>query len=123
MGKPLAVIEYDHEDLTVENGDAVREVAYVYEQLPDAHHFRLLELSPGKWGSRLECEISTHVFDENNVPLYRALSYMWTESKYDRLIISGKSTAESQSFRDQYSIRHPVRRPSSHLTSTQFEDK
>jgi hypothetical protein len=28
MSKPLAVIEYDHEDLTIENGDAVREIAY-----------------------------------------------------------------------------------------------
>lgn len=108
MGKPLAVIEYDHEDLIVENQNAVREVAYVYEPLPDAHHFRLLELCPGKWGSRLECVISTHVFDEYNVPLYRALSYTWMESKYDRLIISEKSTEESRSLRDRYSIRHPV---------------
>jgi len=56
MGKPPAVIEYDHEDLTIENEDAVREVTYMYEPLPDAHHFRLLELSRGNgvpdWNAR-----------------------------------------------------------------------
>ncbi|PMD16220.1 hypothetical protein NA56DRAFT_545385, partial [Hyaloscypha hepaticicola] len=58
---------------------------YAYSPLPDSHCFRVLELFPGDHDSRLECQLSIERLDDEDLLPYRAVSYTWTESKYDNL--------------------------------------
>ena len=71
------MLENDDNDLTIEEESTFRNLAYAYQPLPDAHHFRLLYLLPGEETSRLECQILTRSFDTYNYdpPLYCAISY------------------------------------------------
>jgi hypothetical protein len=42
------------------------------------------------------------------VPLFRAVSYTWMESKYDNLTINGERMSDFPGLRGKYSIRHPL---------------
>ena len=105
--KPLAVLEYDADKVTVEP-DGPAPTAHVYEPFPGDNWIRLLQLLPGQGASRLECRVSAYDMDDSALPPYRAVSYTWVESKYDNLVIAGQRVDEFPGPRARYSIRHPV---------------
>ena len=105
--KPLAVLEYDADNVTVEP-DGPATTAHVYEPFPGDNWIRLLQLLPGQGASRLECRVSAYDMDDSALPPYRAVSYTWVESKYDNLVVAGQRIEEFPGPRARYSIRHPV---------------
>jgi hypothetical protein len=102
------VLEFDSDDLPPgqETGNSPEE--YTYDPLPDSHCFRVLELLPGDRDSRLECQLSIERLGDQDLPPYRTVSYTWTESKYDNLVIAGKKVTEFPGPREKYLIQHPV---------------
>jgi hypothetical protein len=102
------ILELDDDDLSLgqEARNSLEE--YTYSTLPDSHCFRVLELLPGDRHSRLECQLSIERLDDKDLLAYRAVSYTWTESKYDNLVIAGKKVTEFPGPREKYLIQHPI---------------
>lgn len=105
--KLLVVLENDEDDL-IEDKSAAGSDEYTYDPLSDSHCFRLVNLLPGKGTSKLECDVSIHSLDAAPRPLYRAISYTWMESKYDKLMVSGQRISGFPALRKNYSIRHLI---------------
>lgn len=125
--KPLALVEDEDKGFTVEDAsEQSGRRKYPYEELPhdleipgppslnqDAlkrgtNYFRLVELQPGEFKSPLECKISTYNLEFPDFPPYEALSYTWSDSRYDALVIGGRRVAFTDEIQEKYSVRHPL---------------
>ena len=106
--RKLAIIDDDLDGLTVEEPCSPAHPRHIYSPLPRGDYFRLLELLPGEPGTTLHGNLAHYDLDAFNVPPYKALSYTWGESKYDRLIVSGHRVPLDSALRKDYDIRHPL---------------
>jgi hypothetical protein len=107
--RPIAVVNNDRDEPHFEDVKGSPEIpAYTYQALPRGNHFRLLKLKPGNYEDPLCCDIKTYSLDAFNIPPYRALSYTWGDSKYDRLIIAGRPISMADDILKTHSIRHPI---------------
>ncbi len=126
--RPVAIVEDEDSDFSIEEGSNANRVAkYSYEALPrdlelhdgpatlnqesvkrGTNYFRLLELQPGDYKSLLKCNLTTYNLEFPDFPAYQALSYTWNDSKSDLLVVGGKRVAFSDDVREKYDIRHPL---------------
>ncbi|MCJ1248448.1 hypothetical protein MMC30_005666 [Trapelia coarctata] len=125
--KPLAFVEGDDKEFTVEDAsDRSGLSKYPYEALPHdleipgpaslnqdsvrrgTNYFRLVELQPGEYKSALECKISTYNLEFPDFPSYEALSYTWTDSRFDLLVVGGRRVAFTDEIREKYTVCHPL---------------
>lgn len=69
--KPLAVIENDEDELTIEGSTPPETIqGYTFEPLPPHDYIRLVKLLPGLSEARLEIEISVHNLEYDEYPPY-----------------------------------------------------
>jgi hypothetical protein len=110
--RPLAIVDHDDDALQLEDPPGPSDIpnipAYTYDVLPPGNTFRLLVLKPGDRADTLHCDIQIYSLDAFNIPPYRALSYTWNDSKYDRLITHGEYIPMSHALRKTHAIRHPI---------------
>jgi hypothetical protein len=75
---------------------------------------RLVDLRPGKFEDKLECEIRS--VDLNEAPSYEALSYTWKETSYERAHNSTWTKEVDETFRSMSKFSHAVYCRDSFLT-------
>ncbi|PVH72982.1 HET-domain-containing protein [Cadophora sp. DSE1049] len=83
--------------------------SYKYKPVPAENTIRILTLSPGLPGTRLEGRLDFANLADN--PKYEAISYVWGDAaRCDKILINGKSLGLTQSLSDALQkIRHENR--------------
>lgn len=98
LRKALTVIDSDDDSLRIEELDSPPAYPkFESTELPYGDHFRLLELLTGGPQSSLRCRLPVFNLNTYNVPKYQARSYIWSESKNDRLIFAANAYPSTQS--------------------------
>ena len=107
--RTIAVVDADEDPLRPEaDAGASSWPPFAYTTLPRGDSFRLLELLPGPDSDSLRCRLVAFRLDAFNVPPYRALSYTWGASQYDRLFVDGQRVPVESSLHARFAIRHPL---------------